>query len=93
MRKFVFKKSYGMSYRKQGYIFFCCQNYAKLSPRMQKKVLRICDSVAGELSKALFEAMTSETVPELIAAKHFISTKKMYQLIQEFFKNWDFLKN
>lgn len=88
MRKFVFKKSYRISYKKQGYIFFCCQNYSALSSRLKKKIDRLCAEIGKENSKALFEALTADRSVELTAARHFMSCMSLYKLMHEFFRRW-----
>ena len=88
MRKFVFKKSYRISYKKQGFIFFVCQNYRAQSSRMKKKIDRLCAEVGKENNKALFEALTGESSVELVAARHFISVHRLYELVHEVFRKW-----
>ena len=88
MRKFVYRKSYRMSYKKQGFIFFVCQNYNAQSPRMKKKILRLCSVIGQDNSKALFEALTGESSIELTAAKHFLSARFLYDLVHQVFRRW-----
>lgn len=88
MRKFVVKKNYRMSYKKQGYIFFACQNYDAMSARMKKKIDRLCEEIGKDDSKALFEAMTGDRSVERIAARHFVNRHKLYKMIHEFYRKW-----
>ena len=88
MRKFVYKTSYHIAYKKQGYIFFCCQNYNTMSSRLKKKIDRLCAEVGKENAKALFEALTAERSAELTAARYFLSCKSIYKMMHEFFRRW-----
>ena len=88
MRKFVYRKNYRMTYKKQGYIFFCCQNYSALSSRLKKKIDRLCAEVGKENSKALFEALTADRSVELTAARHFVNKHSLYKMLHEFFRKW-----
>ncbi len=77
-----------MSYKKQGYIFFACQNYRTMSARMKKKIDRLCSEIGKEDKDALFEAMTGEKTVEHIAARHHITCRRLYLLVHEFYRKW-----
>lgn len=77
-----------MSYKKQGYIFFVCQNYRTMSSRMKKKIDRLCNEIGKEDKDALFEAMTGEKTVEYIAARHHITNRRLYLLVREFYRKW-----
>ena len=77
-----------MSYKKQGYIFFACQNYSAMSPRMKKKIDRLCEEIGKEDKDALFAAMTKEESIEYIASRHHINCHRLYRLVHEFYRKW-----
>lgn len=85
-----FKKMRGVKlpYKKQGYIFFLCQNYDELSEDIQMEISLKCDEVAGEYSDALFAVLTTEKSISSIALQYHISESALYRYRKQFYEMW-----
>lgn len=86
----MFKKRRGIKlpYKEQGLIHFKCLCFDGLPKHEQEEILRLCDDVGKEDSKALFEVLTTDSsvkTVEAIARGHFLSERKLYALRREFY--------
>ena len=87
----LFRKRRGirLPYKKQGLIYFICININELSPEFRQKITDLCDEVAGENSKALYEVITDDSrTVEAIARQHYMSATTLYNYRKEFNEKW-----
>jgi len=85
-------KSVPLSYKRQGYIFFLCQNYAYLENRVQNRISQLCLEITGEYYQALFKFLTSDPdeIPAWrIAQDYYIPVNRLYKLRKQFFIEYD----
>ena len=83
----MFRKKRGIhiDYPEQGLIYFTCLTYDSQSERVKKRIRRVCDTVGGELSDALFEFVTTEKSATEIALKNYVSESTLYKLRRDFY--------
>ena len=85
-------KSVPISYKRQGYIFFLCLNYAYLGEKMQQRIVQLCIEVSTENYGALFKFLTTdpdEMPAWRIAADNYVPVNKLYKLRKEFFIRYE----
>ena len=88
--KFKKRRGIKLSYTKQGLIHFTCMDYKDQPQEIKNKIVDLCVAVAGEDYQALFDIMTNEHESiTSISLKYFIAETKLYELRNEFYKNWD----
>ena len=85
-------KSIPLSYKRQGYIFFLCQNYAYLENKIQTRINQLCLELTSEDYQALFKFLTTapNDVPAWrIAQDYFIPVNRLYKLRKDFYLEYD----
>ena len=86
-----FKKSpsLNLSYKKQGYIYFACLNYAEQSAEVQHKIKTLCMSVGGKwYNEPLFKVLTTEEPINRIAREYYMSSRQLRRLKNKFYLSW-----
>lgn len=85
-----FKKLRGvpLSEERQGLIRYTCLTYAEQTPRIQRKIQRLCKECAGAHSAALFDVMCTKKSITSIALAHFVSESDLYRFRQAFYRAW-----
>ena len=85
---FRYRSSIGVSYNRQGYIYFVSQQYGELSEKAQKKILNLCIQCGGEYYKALFEFVTTDRAATEISMRHYISCETLYRLVRKYYESF-----
>lgn len=85
---FRYKAGVNVSYIRQGYIYFTSLRYGELQEDKQRKIRQLCHECGGEHSKALFEAVTTETPVDLICDKHYISKTTYNKIIRKYYEKF-----
>jgi len=84
----------GISYEKQGLIFFLCLNVNKLGKAVQDKILNACIEVGGDDYQALYQFLTDGSINHnYIGYTYFIPKTKLFKLKHQFYlkfnENWE----
>lgn len=92
----MFKKKRGikLNYNRQGLIYFTCMNIHKQPRDIQERIMALCDQIAGEDGRALFELLTNDRKSVLsVSMEYIVPEKKLYTYRKEFYEKWDRLGN
>ena len=85
---FRFKAGINVSYARQGYIYFTSLRYNELHEDKQRKIRQLCQECGGQHSKALFEAVTTETPVDLVCDRHYISRSTYNKILREYYERF-----
>lgn len=83
-----FKKSIGVSYNKQGQIFFTARRYEELPPDMQQAILALCKAAGGDNWQALFAFVTTSRRAEEICRTYYLSKSTLYRAVRRFYERF-----
>lgn len=86
MIAFRFHPSMGLSYERQGYIYFVCRSYSRLCRDDQERIRRAADNCCGEYADAVMRLVTSGDSYQRVAGEHYLSTNTLYRAVTEFYK-------
>lgn len=78
----------GLSYEDQGYLFFHCKRYCKLTEDEREKIDRLIARIAGPHFMALQDALTGRKSITLAAMDNYIDKTLLYRLRHRFFEEW-----
>ena len=86
----MFKKRRGIDidYAMQGLICFTCLTFESQPKRIKERIIKICESVAGDKSDALFELLTTDKSVTAVAMKHYVSESTLSSLRAKFYMRW-----
>lgn len=89
MRTFKKMRGIKLPYKKQGMIYFTCQNIQECSEETQEHIKELCREIAGADYEALFAVLTSETeTVRSVATRYYVAERKLYQLRKSFYEAW-----
>ena len=77
-----------MSEKKQGLIYYTCQNYNRLSNKTKQKIERLCEKHGGSYRAALFELITTPTTTVAMASKYFMSERTLQNCRKALYEDW-----
>lgn len=78
-----------LPYKKQGFIFFLCQNYEELPEDIQTGIRMQCRLVAGEYAGALLAVLTTGKSISNIALQYHTSESALYRYRKRFYENFE----
>ena len=89
----MFRKMRGVDLpeKKQGLLFFVCQNYEEQPERVRQRIRRLCDRISGgeeAYRAALFDMLTTRESVTALSLRHNVSAAKLYDLRREFYEAW-----
>lgn len=86
----------GLTYNKQGAIFFACKNFfSLLNLKEQHKFEVLLDELCKhnkEWYMACFEYLTGESSARVICKDYHISLRQLYYIIDDFYLNFEYVK-
>lgn len=83
--QFRYKEKIPLPYDVQGYIFFKCKLYRKLSPKEQHKIRECCKEAAGQYYEACFKFLTTNQGAEQICRKYYLGHSTLERCVQKFY--------
>lgn len=83
---FRYRPGLGVSYARQGYIYFASLLYRELPERRREKLRQLCRQTGGAYWEALLEYVTTENSPERICQKHFISRSTLSRAARRYYQ-------
>lgn len=83
--KFKYRKSMKLPYRRQGYIFFRCQQ--SLTDEDHQRIKAVCDK--SGVGDAVFEYITTDASSVYIAQRYYVSEKWLAVKTAEVFRELD----
>ena len=83
-----YKKSVGGSYQRQGYIYFTSLQYRNLPEWRREKLRELCKRAGGEHWEALLEYMTTETTPESVCQRFYLSRSTLHRIVRTYYKEF-----
>lgn len=87
-----FKKirSLRLPYDRQGYIWFCCRNFALLGREKQERIKALCLDIAGrDRYNELFDFLTGGGNIRYIMTKYYITNPgKLYKMRRQFYERY-----
>lgn len=78
----------GLSYERQGYIYFVCRSYHRLARDDQEAISACAETSCGEYAKAVMRLVTSGDSYQRVAIEHYMSVNTLYRQVTEFYKNF-----
>jgi hypothetical protein len=87
----MFKKmrSIGLSYKKQGLIYFTCKNYADQPAEIQQKIDQLCLQVGGdEYYQALRRYLIFDCSLQEMAVKYNCDATTLWRKKMKFYEGW-----
>lgn len=85
---FRYKKALGVSYERQGYIYFLSRRYAELPAWKQERIRQLCDEAGGDYSAALMEFVTTDRGATEICMEHYLSEATLHRLVKKYYEGF-----
>lgn len=85
---FRFKKSIGVSYDRQGYIYFMSRLYDQLPQEKRSAIKQHCYEAGGEYAKALFLFVTTDLNATAICARCFLSRSTLDRVVRRYYEEF-----
>lgn len=77
---------FGLSEKRQSYIYWLCQNIDALSSREQESIRRMIEDCADGEQKALEEALCTKKSLAAISMEYFLSESALQRRCEKFYK-------
>lgn len=86
---FKMKRGIGLSYKKQGLIYFMCANFHSLGRKEKTRILAVVTEVGKGEADALFCLLTKPEMNVLgVSMKYCVSEKRLYALRKRFYEEY-----
>ena len=86
--RFKYKKGMGLSYERQGYIYFMCRNWNKLTDEQREKIKFCADNDAAPYGDAVLYHVTTGASLTETTAKYFLGINTLYRALEKFYKRF-----
>ena len=83
-----YKKGIGISYDRQGYIYFASRMYRELPERKRKKLEDLCARCSGEHRQALLEFVTTDAGAEAVCQRHYLSRSTLHRMVRRYYEEF-----
>ena len=83
---FRFRPRLGVSYERQGLVYFVSRTYTQQPKRVQEKIERLCRDCGGEHWRALFEFVTTDEGAVSIGLRHHVSEGTLYRAVRGYYR-------
>lgn len=83
--QFRYKEKIPLPYDVQGYIFFYCKRYKKLTAHEQHMINKICHDVSGQYHTAVLKFVTTNQGAETICRKYYIGLSTLEKYVKAFY--------
>ena len=88
MPGFRYHRGMGLSYERQGYVYFVCRSFSRLGKRQQARILKHAESVCGDHAAAVIALVTSGDSYKRVAGEHYVSVNTLYRAVTRFYKKF-----
>lgn len=85
---FRYRSGLGLSYERQGFVYFASRTYKEQPKRVRDKIDRLCRECGGEHADALREFVTTDAEAAAVCRKHFMSTRTLYRATRNYFREF-----
>lgn len=85
---FRYKKGIGVSYNRQGYIYFASRMYRELPVGKRKKLEALCDQCGGENSRALLDFVTTDAGADVVCDRHYLSRSTLHRMVRRYYREF-----
>lgn len=86
---FRFRKGLGISYDKQGLIFFTSRTYDEQNERVRRKIEQLCQAAAGEHWRALLCYVTTNAGTVVVCQRYHISEATLCRAVRRYYRLWE----
>lgn len=88
MTGFRYHRGMGVSYERQGYIYFVCRAFPRLCQREQQRIVSCAEKENGEYAAAVLDLVISGDSYQRVAGDHYISVNTLYREVTKFYQNF-----
>ena len=85
---FRFHRGMGLDYKRQGYIYFVCRNFERLSRRDQDAISACAEEYCGGYAAAVMRLVTSGDSYQRVAIDHYMSVNTLYRAVTAFYRHF-----
>jgi len=85
---FKYKPGIGVSYVRQGSIYFASRSYREQPKKVRRKIDALCRTCAGEHWQALFEFVTTDDTATAICMRHFIGKTTLWRIVKKYYESY-----
>lgn len=85
---FRYKKSLGVSYNRQGYIYFASRLYRELPEGKRRKLEALCVQCGGEHNRALLDFVTTDAGADLVCDRHYLSRSTLHRMVRRYYREF-----
>ena len=88
MLGFRYHYGMGLSYERQGYIYFVCRAFCRLDRESQEKIRQAAEDRCGEYAEAVLALVTTGDSYQWVASRYYISVNTLYRMVTEFYQHF-----
>lgn len=85
---FRFRPGLGVSYERQGLIYFTSRTYADQPKRVRDRIDRLCRECGGDHADALREFVTTDADCAAVCRRFFVSSCTLYRAVRRYYREW-----
>lgn len=85
---FRYKKSVGVPYERQGYIYFKSLCYGQLPAEQRARLRKLCLQAGGEYRNALLEFVTTDAGATEVCMKHHLSRSTLERAVRRYYQQF-----
>ena len=86
MTGFRYHRGIGLSYERQGYIYFVCRAFPRLCKRDQQRIESCAENANGDYAAAVLDLVTTGDNYQRVALDHYISVNTLYREVTKFYR-------
>ena len=85
---FRYKNGIGVSYNRQGYIYFASRMYRELPEGKRKKLEELCRRCGGESWQALLAFVTTDAGADAVCDRHYLSRSTLHRMVRRYYREF-----
>lgn len=85
---FRYKTGIGVSYNRQGYIYFASRMYRELPEGKRRKLEALCRRCGGESWQALLAFVTSDAGADAVCDRHYLSRSTLHRMVRRYYREF-----
>lgn len=86
---FRYRPGLGISYDRQGLIFFTSRSYDSQPARVRRKIENLCRAAAGDNWRALFCYVTTDTGTVAVCQRFHLSENSLHRAVRKYYRLWE----
>ena len=86
MTRFRYHKGMGVSYDRQGQIYFTLRHYSELSPEQQERIAQTAAAVCNGFDDLVLDYCTSDMDYKAACVKHHAAESVLYRYVARFYR-------